>query len=124
MIPDDLKYAASHEWARITGGEAVIGVTHFAQEQLGDITFIDLPQPGTKVKAGMEFGVIESVKAASDLYSPVTGEIVAVNEALADDPAAVNRDVYGEGWLVRIILTAPVENLLTPAEYADIAKPA
>lgn len=124
MIPADLKYAASHEWARINGGEAVVGVTHFAQEQLGDITFIDLPAVGTKVQAGMEFGAIESVKAASDLYSPVTGEIVAVNEALADDPAAVNRDPYGEGWMVKVIMSAPIENLMDASAYADIAKSA
>lgn len=123
MNPKDLKYTKSHEWAKVEGGAAVVGVTHFAQEQLGDITFVDLPAVGGKVEAGMEMGSIESVKAASDLYSPVTGEVVAVNAALADHPELINQSPYGDGWLIKVTLTDKLEGLLDADAYAEIAVP-
>ena len=123
MNPKDLKYTKSHEWAKVEGGAAVVGVTHFAQEQLGDITFVDLPAVGGKVEAGMEMGSIESVKAASDLYSPVTGEVVAVNTALVDHPELINQSPYGDGWLIKVTLTDKLEGLLDADAYAEIAVP-
>lgn len=123
MNPKDLKYTKSHEWAKVEGGAATVGVTHFAQEQLGDITFVDLPPVGSKVEAGMEMGSIESVKAASDLYSPVSGEVVAVNAALADHPELVNQSPYGDGWLIKVTLTDKLEGLLDADAYAEIAVP-
>jgi len=123
MIPNDLLYAKSHEWVRIEDNEeATIGITHFAQEQLGDITFIDLPSVGDTFSAGDEMGSIESVKAASELYCPVSGEIIAINEALDDAPEKVNTSPFGDGWLVRIKLDEEPEDLLSPEEYAEIAQ--
>lgn len=101
-IPDDLKYTKDHEWLRLEDGKAVIGITDYAQESLGDITFVDLPGEGDHFDAGDTFGVVESVKAASDLYMPVAGTVVAVNSALEDGPETVNSDPYGEGWMLRI----------------------
>ncbi|MBF0482309.1 MAG: glycine cleavage system protein GcvH [Desulfovibrionaceae bacterium] len=121
MIPGDLKYTKSHEWARIEGDTAVVGITDFAQEQLGDITFVDLPALGAGLTEGAELGSIESVKAASDLYSPVTGEVSAVNEALASEPELVNREPYGRGWLVKVKLAAAPENLLSAGDYEAVA---
>lgn len=121
MIPKELLYSQSHEWARIEGGEAVVGITHFAQEQLGDLTFVELPAVGASVKAGKEMGSVESVKAASELYSPVSGEVVAVNEELASAPELVNQDPYGKGWMVRIKLSDKPRGLLDADAYAQVA---
>lgn len=115
--PADLLYHKSHEWLRVEGGEAVIGITNFAQESLGDITYVDLPAVGDTVTAGEEFGSIESVKAASELYAPATGEVVAVNDALADAPEMVNKAPFSEGWMVRIRLDGAPEGLLDAAAY-------
>ncbi|MBC8078091.1 MAG: glycine cleavage system protein GcvH [Chloroflexales bacterium] len=100
--PPELKYAKTHEWARAEGDELVIGITDYAQDALGDVVFIELPAVGDRFEADTIFGVIESVKAASDLYLPVSGEIVAVNDALLDDQSPVNTDPYGAGWMLRV----------------------
>ena len=117
-IPDNLLYRESHEWVRIEGKEAVIGITHHAQEQLGDVTYVDLPAVGAQLTAGKEFGSIESVKAASDLYSPVSGTVTAVNEALEGVPEFVNKSPYDDGWMLRVKLAADPAGLLKAAEYA------
>ncbi len=116
MYPQDLKYTKEHEWLRQNGKEGTVGITHFAQEQLGDVVFVELPQVGRQVKAGEVFGVVESVKTVSDLYSPVAGRITRVNERLLDDPALVNADPYGEGWIVAIEIESEGD-LLTAAGY-------
>jgi glycine cleavage system H protein len=103
------RYTKDHEWIRIEGKEAVVGITDFAQEQLGDIVYVELPQIGRKLEKGEEAGVVESVKAASEVYTPVSGEVVAVNAALADDPARVNKDAAGEGWFFKLKLADPKE---------------
>jgi len=99
-----LRYTKDHEWIRVDGDEATIGVTDFAQNQLGDIVYVELPEVGRKVEKGKEAGVVESVKAASEVYAPASGEVTAVNAALADDPARVNQDAMGEGWFFKIKL--------------------
>jgi glycine cleavage system H protein len=104
-----IRYTKDHEWIRIEGKEAVVGITDFAQEQLGDIVYVELPQIGRKLEKGEEAGVVESVKAASEVYTPVSGEVVAVNAALTDDPARVNKDAAGEGWFFKLKLTDPKE---------------
>lgn len=120
MIPNDLKYAKSHEWAKIEGDVATIGITHFAQEQLGDLTFVDLPKVGATLTAGAEMGSVESVKAASELYSPVSGTVVEVNAALENAPEAVNQDPYVAGWMLKVKLSAAPADLLDAAAYADV----
>lgn len=121
MIPKDLLYTKSHEWVRVEGGEAVVGITHFAQEQLGDLTFVELPAPGDTVEAGKEMGSVESVKAASELYAPVSGEVATVNEDLSSAPELVNQDPYGKGWMIRVKLAGEPEGLLSADEYAQVA---
>ena len=117
MNPNELLYATSHEWVRIEGNVAVVGITHFAQEQLGDLTFIELPQIGDQAIAAKEIGTVESVKAASDLISPVSGEVIAVNEALENTPELCNSDPFGEGWIVRVKLAHKPAGLLDAAAY-------
>lgn len=118
-IPNDLKYAKSHEWVRVTGDTAVVGITDHAQHELTDIVFVELPSVGRKVKAGEACAVVESVKTASDIYSPVSGEIVEVNTAVVDNPSLVNTAPHAEGWFYKIKLSAPAElaALLTPETY-------
>lgn len=123
-IPSELRYTESHEWVRVEdNGEVTIGITDHAQELLGDLVFVELPEVGGEVEAKTEFGVVESVKAASDVYSPVTGEVVAVNEALEDAPDLINSDTYGDGWLIRVRLTDPdqLEELLDADAYEQVA---
>ncbi|MDA0796442.1 MAG: glycine cleavage system protein GcvH [Proteobacteria bacterium] len=109
-LPVELKYARSHEWARLDSeGTALIGITDHAQEALGDVVYVELPEIGTEIDAGAEIAVVESVKAASDIYSPVSGEVVEVNQVLEDEPEAVNRSPYADGWLFRIKLSNPDE---------------
>jgi glycine cleavage system H protein len=120
MNPKELLYAKSHEWARIEDDEAVVGITHFAQEQLGDLTFVELPQLGDEAVAGEEIGSVESVKAASELYSPVSGEIIAVNAALENAPELINQDAFGAGWIFKVKLTAEPEGLLDSDAYAAL----
>jgi glycine cleavage system H protein len=118
-VPSDLKYAKSHEWVRADGTTATVGITDHAQQELTDIVFVELPAVGRQVKAGEACAVVESVKTASDIYSPVTGEITAVNTALADNPALVNTAPHADGWLFRLKLAKPAEldALLSPAQY-------
>ena len=108
-LPDDLKYTKEHEWISLDGNVVTIGVTDYAQEQLGDIVYVEFPKEGELVNNGETFGVLESVKAVSDTYSPVTGKIVEVNEPLADTPETVNEDCYGEGWLIKVELDSTTE---------------
>jgi glycine cleavage system H protein len=115
------KYTASHEWIVRAGDSATIGISDFAQAQLGDVVFLELPAKGAKLKAGESFGVIESVKAASDLYSPVTGTVLEINEKLTKNPELVNSDPYGEGWLVKLQVEGEPEGLLTESEYKATA---
>jgi glycine cleavage system H protein len=122
-IPADLRYAKSHEWVKLEAdGTALIGISDYAQGSLGDITYVQTPKIGDTLAVGDTFGVVESVKAASDLYAPVAGEVVAINEALDAAPETVNRDPYGEGWMVRIKLTGDLPaDLLDAAAYAAVA---
>lgn len=122
VLPEDVKYATDHEWARVEGDEVVIGLADYAQDQLGDIVFVELPGEGDSFDKGEEFGTVESVKAVSELYMPLGGEIVAVNEALEDDPALVNTDPYGKGWLIRIKPAdmSELDAMLDKAAYLDL----
>ncbi|HXJ72469.1 MAG TPA: glycine cleavage system protein GcvH [Candidatus Dormibacteraeota bacterium] len=119
-IPAELKYAKSHEWVRVTGDTAVVGITDHAQHELTDVVFVELPAAGRSVKAGESCAVVESVKTASDIYSPVSGEIIETNKAVVDNPALVNTDPYGAGWFFKIKLSTPadVNSLLVATEYA------
>lgn len=122
--PAELKYASSHEWVRVEGDVATVGITDHAQDALGDLVYVELPEVGDTVNAGDEAGVVESVKAASDIYAPVSGEIIAVNEALTDSPEIVNTDPYHDGWMYKIRLSdeAELEDLLSAEDYeAEVA---
>lgn len=121
-IRQDLRYTKNHEWARRENGEALIGISDWAQEQLTDIVYVELPAVGTEIVAGEPFGSVEAVKAVSDIYAPVSGEIIAVNDALADDPAIVNRSAQDQGWMVRVRMKNPAEldGLLSAADYAAL----
>ncbi len=123
MYPADLKYTRDHEWVRMEGSEGRVGITDYAQQQLGDVVFVELPEVGATVTAGQPFGTIESVKAVSELFAPVSGEVIEVNGALKDHPEQVNSNPHGT-WLVRIRASNPAEvnNLLDSAQYAEIAK--
>ena len=125
-IPADLKYTKSHEWVRVTGDLATVGITDHAQHELTDIVFVEVPGVGDKVKAGDACAVVESVKTASDIYSPVSGEIVDANKLVVEDPAQVNSEPYGTGWFFKIKLSHPAEldALLSPKEYQAQIKPA
>ena len=118
-IPADLKYAKSHEWVRVSGDVATIGITDHAQHELTDVVFVELPPEGRKVKAGEPCAVVESVKTASDIYAPVSGDVTKVNKEVADQPALVNSDPYGQGWFCQIKMTNPseVNALLGPDQY-------
>jgi glycine cleavage system H protein len=124
QIPDDLHYSKDHEWVRVEGNTAVVGITDYAQDSLGDVVYVELPKPGDEFSANEPFGSVESVKAVSEVFSPVSGEITGFNEALADAPEKVNQDPYGEGWMIRVQLSNPgeVDSLLTAAEYEDFTK--
>ncbi|OEU65327.1 MAG: glycine cleavage system protein H [Desulfovibrio sp. S3730MH75] len=122
MIPQELLYAKSHEWLKVEGENGTIGITHFAQEQLGDLTFIELPSVGDVLEAGDEFGSIESVKAASEIYMPVTCEVIEVNESLDDAPEKVNDDPYEEGWLIKVKITGSTDDLLDAAAYQAVTE--
>ena len=120
MNPTDLKYAKSHEWAKIEGDTATIGITQFAQEQLGDLTYVDLPKVGATLTAGAEMGSVESVKAASELYSPVSGTVTEVNAALEATPEVINQDPYTAGWMLKVKLSSQPEGLLDAEAYAQV----
>ena len=121
-FPAELKYTKDHEWIRIEGDEAVIGITEFAQSELGDIVFVDINTVGQAVDREAVFGTVEAVKTVSDLFMPVSGTVLAVNEGLSDDPAAVNNDPYGAGWMVRIKVSTAgeLDELLTAEQYAAL----
>lgn len=122
-IPSDLKYAKSHEWLKADAdGTALVGITDYAQNSLGDITFVQLPKVGALLKAGETFGVVESVKAASDVYSPVLGTVVEVNKALDANPEKVNASPYADGWMLKLKLANPADTstLLSPEEYGKV----
>ena len=121
--PAGFKYTKDHEWIELSGDTGKVGITDYAQQQLGDVVYVELPEPGAKLKQGQSFGTIESVKAVSELYSPVTGEVVEVNASLKDKPETVNKDPHGS-WMVAIKLTSPGEAgaLLDAAQYQDLVK--
>ena len=120
-IPADLKYTKEHEWAKREGDKVRVGITHYAQEQLGDVVFVELPKVGTKVTSQKTFGVVESVKAVSDLFAPVSGEVVEVNGELAQKPETVNQDPYGKGWMIVVKPSSKAEwdQLLTAQQYEE-----
>ena len=121
MIPSNLRYHQEHEWVRAEGQQATVGISHFAQDALGDIVFIDLPKVGAKVTAGQQIGEVESTKTTSTIYTPVSGTIAKINADLKDHPEAVNSDPYGNGWMAVIDLTTPaeVDKLMTAAQYEE-----
>jgi len=123
-IPDDLHYSKDHEWVRVEGNVAVVGITDYAQDSLGDVVYVELPKPGDTFAANESFGSVESVKAVSEVFCPVSGEIAGVNESLNDSPEKVNEDSYGEGWMIRVTMSNPgeVDSMLTAAEYEDFTK--
>jgi len=120
-VPDDLRYLDSHEWARVDDDTARIGISDFAQDELGDVVFVDLPDEGEAVTAGEDFGVVESIKAVSDIYAPLGGTVTAVNDDLTDRPELINEDPYGDGWLIEVELSddADPDDLLSADEYRD-----
>jgi glycine cleavage system H protein len=120
-FPKDLKYTKEHEWVREENGSVVVGITDYAQDSLGDVVYVELPQEGGAVTKDEPFGVVESVKAVSDLYSPVSGKVVEVNDAIADSPEVINEDPYGDAWMVKVEVGNPPETteLLTAEEYQN-----
>ena len=122
MNPPELRYSKEHTWVRANGGDAVVGITEFAQEQLGDVVYVDLPEAGAAIEQLGKFGEIESVKTVSDLFSPVSGQIIEANARLADAPDLVNREPYGEGWMLRVTLADPsdLDRLMTADQYAGM----
>jgi glycine cleavage system H protein len=122
MYPDDLTYARDHEWARADGDRATVGITDYAQEQLGDIVYVNLPQLGTAVTGGEPFGEVESAKSVSDLYSPVSGTIVGRNDTLDKRPELINSDPYGQGWLIVVEMSDPgeLDQLMDAASYSEM----
>ena len=120
-VPDDRKYLESHEWVESDGDAAKVGISDFAQDELGDVVFVELPAEGDEVEKDAEFGVVESIKAVSDLYAPVSGTVTAVNDELTDEPELVNDDPFGDGWLIEVELSDPSErdDLLSADEYRE-----
>jgi glycine cleavage system H protein len=123
-VPEDLHYSKDHEWVRVEGGEAIIGITDYAQNSLGDVVYVELPKAGDEFAANEAFGSVESVKAVSEVFTPVAGVVTQINESLADEPETVNTDPYGQGWMIRVKMANPgeVDSLLTAAEYEDFTK--
>mgnify|MGYP000433767167 FL=1 len=121
-FPDELRYSPTHEWVRVEGDQAIIGITDYAQSELGDITYLELPKVGDRVEVGQPFGVIESVKADEELFAPVSGTVVAVNQNAVDHPEIVNEDPYGEGWLIVVAMSDPSElkGLMTAEQYRQM----
>ena len=119
--PDDLRYSKEHEWVRVDGSRATIGITSYAADELGDVVFVELPEVGAALSQFGTFGVVESVKAVSDLYAPISGEVIEVNEALRDSPELLNADAFGEGWIARVELsdTTELDGLMDAAAYTD-----
>jgi len=123
-IPDDLHYSKDHEWVRVDGNVAIVGITDYAQDSLGDVVYVELPKVGDAFAANESFGSVESVKAVSEVFSPVSGEIVGFNEELAATTEKVNQDPYGDGWMIHVKMSNPgeVDSMLTAAEYEDFTK--
>ncbi len=123
-IPTDLKYTKEHEWIKIDGNLAVVGITDYAQGELGDIVFVELPSIGDEFKAGASFGTIEAVKAVSEIFAPLSGKVAEINELLEDDPMVINSDPYNNGWMIKIEFTDPaeVESLISSDEYLELIK--
>ena len=124
LLPDDIRYTKDHEWARKEGSRVKIGISDYAQDQLGDIVFVELPLAGGSFSKGEQFGTVESVKAVSEIYMPLAGEILAVNEALADSPELLNKDPYAEGWMVEINPNDPaeLESLMSKEDYVEMLR--
>jgi glycine cleavage system H protein len=120
-VPQDLQYTSSHEWVRTEGDTATVGISDHAQDELGDVVFVELPDEGATFDAGESFGTVESVKAVSDVYAPVGGEVVEVNSSLEDAPEKINDDPYGEGWLVKLRISGEAD-LLSPEEYEKVVE--
>ena len=122
MIPEELRYTSEHEWVRAGGAQVRVGITDYAQDQLGDIVFVQLPEPGTTVEAGQSLGEVESTKSVSEIYAPVRGTVTARNEKLGEEPELINSDPYGAGWLVEIELSDPgaLDELLDAQGYAEL----
>lgn len=116
-IPKNLKYTKEHEWTQVEGDQVTVGITDYAQQKLGDIVYVELPSVDSEVTASAPFGTIESVKAASDLYAPVTGKVVGIHEELMDDPKPINQDPYGEGWMIRVEAPEGLDQLLSAEGY-------
>jgi glycine cleavage system H protein len=123
-FPDDLKYTREHEWCRVKGNRATVGITEFAQDQLGDIVYLELPEVGDPVKKGEAFGVVESTKAVSELFAPMSGKVLEVNDPLADAPETINEDPYEEGWMIQVEISSPAEaeELLSATAYAKFVE--
>ena|SRR5688572_3751474 len=123
-VPEELHYSKDHEWVRVDGDVATVGITDFAQNSLGDVVYVELPKSGEVFAANEPFGSVESVKAVSEVFSPISGSVAEAHDSLADDPEKVNTDPYGDGWMIRIKLSNPgeVDSLLTAAEYEDFTK--
>ncbi|MDO9275402.1 MAG: glycine cleavage system protein GcvH [Lutibacter sp.] len=121
-IPADLKYTKDHEWIKIEGNTAIVGITHFAQSELGDIVYVDVDTLNETIEKEEVFGSVEAVKTVSDLFMPITGEIIEINEALADEPEKVNTDPYGEGWMIKISISdaSQIDELLSASAYAEL----
>jgi glycine cleavage system H protein len=123
-FPNDVRYTSEHEWARLEGDLVTVGITSYATDQLGDVVFVELPEVGRKLEAAKPFGVVEAVKTVSDLFTPVAGEVVEVNRALADDPGRVNQSPFGDGWMIRIRPTSAddLERLMSREDYAKLVE--
>ena len=123
-VPEHLHYSKDHEWVRVEGSTAIIGITDYAQNQLGDVVYVELPKVGDAFAAHESFGSVESVKAVSEIFTPVSGEVVGVNDSLQETPEKVNADPFGEAWMIKIRMKSPgeVDSLLTAAEYEDFTK--
>ena len=123
-VPEDLHYSKDHEWVRVEGDSATIGITDYAQNSLGDVVYVELPKAGENFASNESFGSVESVKAVSELFTPVSGQITSVNVILEDQPEKVNTDPYGDAWMIRLKMSSPgeVDSLLTAAEYEDFTK--
>jgi glycine cleavage system H protein len=123
-VPEDLHYSKDHEWVKVDGDEAIIGITDYAQNSLGDVVYVELPKAGEEFASNESFGSVESVKAVSEVFTPVAGAVVKMNESLAEEPETVNSDPYGKGWMIRVKMSnsSEVDSLLTAAEYEDFTK--
>jgi glycine cleavage system H protein len=123
-VPEDLHYSKDHEWVRVEGDVAVVGITDYAQNSLGDVVYVELPKSGDTFAANESFGSVESVKAVSEVFCPISGSVAQVNDSLNDEPEKVNNDPYGDGWMIRLKMESPgeVDSLLTAAEYEDFTK--